>query len=177
MVEYRTLISSDFGLGNPVVIERRSRGRAMLATVLLAASVCMLWSPTVASAATASAHVRFDDDLEDYTGPVVFTAAFGEQNRVIVGSDARGGVVFSDAANPVRARGDCRQITPHTARCPLSDEIGPVRLRDGDDVARFEIGGITVTGGTGERRLARLAGRGLLGRGERSGHAARRSRR
>ena len=119
------------------------------AAVPLLALVCPCCSPPAAPAATAFADVRFDEDFEGHLGPVRFTAAQGETNRVTVTSETRG-IVFSDAANPVHARGDCRQLDRHSARCPFTEEPGPVRLRDGDDLARITRVSIPLHGGEGD---------------------------
>ena len=129
------------------------------AAVPLLALVYPCVSPSAAPAATAFADVRSDEEID--LGPVRFTAAAGESNRVTVTSGTRG-IVFSDAANPVHARGDCRQLTLHSARCPFTEEPGPVRLRDGDDYARITRVSMPIHGGDGDDVLLGTIGYDVL---------------
>ena len=131
------------------------------AAVLLLALVCPYCAPSAAVAATAFADVRFDEELEGYAGPVRFTAAHGETNRVTVTSGTHG-IVFSDAANPVHARGDCRPLNRHSARCPFTEEPGPVRLRDGHDFARIARVSMPIHGGEGDDDLVGTIGYDVL---------------
>lgn len=120
--------------------------------------------PGAANAATATANV--EPQGKRGTGPVRFVAGRGETNRLTI-SVSRG-VVFRDRANPVRARGDCRQIDRHAARCPITESRTRVRLRGGDDRAVFRPfqvygqGFIYVFGGTGNDRLRGNARRNFL---------------
>lgn len=69
-------------------------------------------------------------------------------------------MVFRDRANPVRAKGDCKQIGRHAASCPITKGHITVRLRGGDDrladrrdqfVDRE--GRLLVYGGNGDDRM------------------------
>jgi Ca2+-binding RTX toxin-like protein len=108
----------------------------------------LLWLPSVASAAVVNADVRETEDGV-VLGFVRFTAAPGESNQVTVRTGARG-IVFSDAVNLVRAQGDCRRLSAHTARCPTIEGTVSVRLFDGDDAAEIRSFDIDVRGGEGD---------------------------
>src|SRR5204862_580 len=71
---------------------------------------------------------------EGLVGRATFEAARGEHNRLTV-SYASGWIVFSDSANPVHARGDCRQRGVRGARC-LFTGAALANLGDGDDTLR-----------------------------------------
>src|SRR3954451_12857899 len=86
--------------------------------------------PGTASAAVASADIHEHSEFTD--GPVTFTAAAGERNRLTV-SDKRGDTLFHDAGARVFARGDCKQVDAHTARCPFSEDLPDIKLGNGDD--------------------------------------------
>jgi Ca2+-binding RTX toxin-like protein len=113
--------------------------------------------PATASAATAFARVHGGGEGGPQ-GPVRYTAAPGEANRLTVSED-RGRIVFSDRAAPVAARGDCRQRGAHAAVCPFSEDGADALLGDRDDRARIEDSpSLEVHGGSGDDLL--LGGRG-----------------
>jgi Ca2+-binding RTX toxin-like protein len=128
---------------------------------LLVAIAALLILPSAASAATADADVRIRNSV--YEGPVTFTAAPGETNRLKISTGSLG-MTFRDSANPVHARGDCTRIDAHTARCPFTEDIATARLGDRDDRARVVGGLVRVRGGRGNDVLAgERAGDMLLG--------------
>jgi hemolysin type calcium-binding protein len=106
--------------------------------------------PAGAAGATANADVKNQGGLP--RGPVTFTAAAGEANRLTIRLGPNGWL-FRDAANPVTARGDCRRVDAHTARCPLSEDIGKARLGDRDDRATGGTILFEVHGGAGDDTL------------------------
>ena len=127
---------------------------------LLAALAALLVLPSAAAAATADADVRVRGGVP--VGPVTFQSEPGETNRVTISEAPGGGVLFRDAANPVRARGDCEQVDRNAARCPFSEDFAKARLGDGDDRATVSYdlaevfggpGGDTLTGGRPRNEL------------------------
>jgi hypothetical protein len=125
-------------------VRTRDVRRQCLAPLTAVAALLLL--PSVASAAAASADVKMRNGVP--VGPVTFTAARGEANRLTI-SEPGGELVFRDGANPVRARGDCRQVDRNTARCPFTEDIAQVRLRDRGDRVRVRGGLVDVHGGGG----------------------------
>src|SRR3954467_3787341 len=87
-----------------------------------------------AHASTAFADISLDED--DYFGPVTFTAARGEKNRLSV-APGGSGVVFRDAGSRVRARGQCKSLGRHAATCPPSVDAASISLRDRNDRAKL----------------------------------------
>src|SRR4051812_17302509 len=85
---------------------------ALLVASVLGAALVL---PPRAAAATAWARIRLDEDGEQ-VGPVRFIAARGERNRLVVAGREQA-LVFRDAGARVTARGDCRQLGLHAARC------------------------------------------------------------
>jgi Ca2+-binding RTX toxin-like protein len=126
-----------------------------LALALLA-PLALLLPPAPASAAVVDADLEVEQGTE--FGPVTFTAARGERNRLTVSPGGRG-TVFRDAGARVRARGDCRQVDRHTATCPTSEDGIAVRLGDRGDRVRVRTDLVRVRGGAGDDVLA--GGRGL----------------
>ncbi len=121
----------------------------------LLAPLALLAAPALAPAATVSADLRVRQGTE--FGPVAFTAAAGERNRLTVSPSSRG-TRFRDPGARVRARGDCEQVDRHTAECPTSEEGVLVRLGDGDDRARVTTDLVRVRGGSGDDVLTAARG-------------------
>jgi RTX calcium-binding nonapeptide repeat (4 copies) len=114
--------------------------------VVVVLAACLL-VPSTAAAATADADVSRDEGLR--VGPVTFTGAPGEANRLTISHDINGWL-FRDRANPVKARGDCVQVNRHTARCPSTEDTPEARLGDGDDRASVESSYVAVAGASGD---------------------------
>jgi len=129
---------------------------------LVLTATAVLLAPGVASAATATAHVRVRGGVT--VGPVTFAGARGEANRLTI-TTAGGLIVFRDRAQPVVARGDCRRVDRHTARCPFTEDIAQARLGDGRDRATLRGGLVQVHGGPGADVLIGTGGSGLFGEG------------
>ena len=126
---------------------------------ILPLAICsLLLLPAVASAAAVTADIRTSGTIE--LGPVTFTGARGEVNRVTV-TNVLGRLRFHDDNNRVRARGDCDQVNRNTAVCPSSEDIAQVRLGNRDDTAKVE-GLVTVLGGDGNDLLRGSAGNDIL---------------
>jgi Ca2+-binding RTX toxin-like protein len=123
--------------------------RTQLLIGLLSLLAGLVAAPAAASAAVAFAHVHPGGERGPQ-GPVRFTAAPGEANRLTVSATA-GGYRFSDAGARVRARGDCVQRGPHAARCPFTEDGADAFLGDRDDRARI-VGApfLDVRGGSGD---------------------------
>ena len=135
-------------------------------TTLLIALTALPILPSAASAATVTADIERQGGVE--VGPVTFKAARGEANDVTV-SLVDDGLRFRDAANPVKARGDCEQVDSRTAVCPDSEDMEEVRLGNRGDTLLIADprGNIAVFGGAGSdvlRGLARLRHPGRPGR-------------
>jgi Ca2+-binding RTX toxin-like protein len=123
--------------------------------VLLTAVLAL---PSSASAATVTADVERRQGAP--VGPVTFTAARGETNDLII--TARNGQLhFRELVNGVTARGDCVQVNAHTARCPFTEDIAKVRLRNRSDAATVE-GLVRVLGGSGFDVLHGSSGNDIL---------------
>src|SRR4051794_3602883 len=100
-----------------------------------------------AQASTAFADISLNED--DYFGPVTFTAAPGEKNRLTV-APGGAGIVFRDAGSRVRARGQCESLGRHAATCPISEDVPSISLRDRNDRAKLRAGvSAEVAGGSG----------------------------
>ena len=84
-----------------------------------------------------------------------FAADSGESNRLTVRNTA--GVVFTEAALPVRAGSLCTQRGPSSASCPIGDT--KIALGDGDDQADADLG-FSIDGGEGDDLLS--GGQGVL---------------
>lgn len=118
-------------------------------------------SAAPADAARVGGTVRVDDATQ--FGTMHYRASRGVPNRVTVrpAGDDRSAFVIRDRAEPVRARGDCRRIGRHAARCPWSESDFAVRIlvRDRSDVVRVR-GGIAalVRGGRGHDRIVGTGG-------------------
>lgn len=121
---------------------------------LLASTLVLLLAPSAASAAKVTADIDMRQGAP--FGPVVFKAAMGERNLLTV-TAADGKLRFRDRANPVRARGDCRQVNRHTAVCSYTEDTARARLGNGADRAAVE-GLVTVRGGKGRDRLRGSSG-------------------
>ena len=135
---------------SPLKIAMRRAHLPLTALVVLAG---LATAPAAASAATAFARIHGGGEAGP-RGPVRYTAAPGEANRLTV-SEAGGRIVFSDAGARVLARGDCEQLGPHAARCPFSEDVTRALLGDGDDRARITGSPfLVVHGGTGADVLA-----------------------
>jgi Ca2+-binding RTX toxin-like protein len=134
-----------------------------LSRALLAAVGVLLALPSAASAATAFADIHIRHGLAD--GPVRFTAAKGERNRLEISSTDTGQILFRDRRVRVRARGDCEQVGRHAAACPSGEELPRANLGDGADRAavlgdRFELA--EVLGGPGPDTLVGSKGTNIL---------------
>src|SRR4051812_18376095 len=57
--------------------------------------------------------------------------------------------------------GDCRSLTAHSAHCPYSVDLRPVRLRDRDDVVHLKMQ-VPVDGGPGDDLLVGSRGYDIL---------------
>ena len=112
---------------------------------LLVSLTALLFLPSVASAATATADVNRRQGTT--FGPVTFKAAKGEVNDVTV-STANGRLRFHDDRNSVTARGDCGQVNAKTVICPFTEDIAKVKLGSRDDSATVE-NLVEVLGGAG----------------------------
>jgi hypothetical protein len=138
----------------------------VIATALL--TVGALGMPAaIAVGATVSVHVRIGEDGV-VLGHLVFTGAPGEANRLSVYELTKppGDFVFRDSANPVRARGDCRQLAWNAASCMPTDLLAAVRLGDGDDRATVAVPyefAFAVYGGRGDDVLFAGGLRGVYG--------------
>lgn len=121
---------------------------------LLTSLLVLLLVPSAASAATVTAKIDVRQGAP--FGPVVFKAAGGESNLLTVKA-AKGKLRFRDRANPVQARGDCRQVNRHTAVCSYTEDTAKVKLGNRADRATVE-GLVTVRGGKGPDRLRGSSG-------------------
>jgi Ca2+-binding RTX toxin-like protein len=127
---------------------------------LLLILTALLVLPSAASAATADADVKRRGGIN--VGPVKFTAAKGERNRLTATATPEG-TVFRDSSNRVVAKGDCVQVDRHAARCPSSEDGGVVRLGNRDDRAELDTERLSlVSGGSGNDVLRGAAGRQVL---------------
>src|SRR5687767_4196529 len=98
------------------------------------AFISLMLLPPAASAATVGGDVKVRGDLD--LGVITFTGSKGEANRVTI--TTRDGVrVFRDDANRLTAKGDCKQVNRHTARCPFTED--PVRVKLGDRADRLQV--------------------------------------
>jgi RTX calcium-binding nonapeptide repeat (4 copies) len=126
---------------------------------ILTVGLCLLGVPGTADAATVRSDL-VESEEEGLVGPARFTAAPGERNRLTITARSLG-LVFFDRANPIRARGDCRQLDLHRARCPNS-EVAQVSLGDGDDFVRASRYLAYLHGGAGDDVLLGGPGADLL---------------
>ena len=116
---------------------------------ILAAMFLLLATEAQASSVFADVHY----DGEEYSGPVTFTAARGEGNRLTV---RRGlwGAVFRDSGSRVQARGKCKSLGLHRATCRTPGYVSAISLRDRDDSAKLPATvGAVVYGGRGDDEL------------------------
>jgi hypothetical protein len=80
-----------------------------------------------------------DGGEDQYQQYVVYTAAAGEANALVVSVDYER-VVFQDSGAQIEVRGGCTQTTAHAAVCAPPDDFGTIeaRLGDGDDSGRID---------------------------------------
>jgi hypothetical protein len=136
------------------------------------ALLLLMAAPAAAGAATASvvpapeneACAKYMTCPEDM---VVFTAAAGEVNDVIVTEDSVGPerfrFVVRDTGAPVDAGAGCERIDERTAAC-TAEIFGPVQLGDGDD--RIYSAGGSASGGGGDDVLSVRFGSSVGGGGD-----------
>ncbi len=104
---------------------------------------------TTTPAGAATVDLRYDAEEREWR--VVYEAAPGERNDLRVRNTDTKTVRVHDPAVPVTARGRCRRVDGHTARCRMPRETPEgtpylataiVRLHDGDDRALVEGNGL-----------------------------------
>jgi hypothetical protein len=84
--------------------------------------------------------------------PLVFAAAPGEVNRLVVHAGLDDAVAFTDDGAPVTGTGNCEPPGPHSVRC--YGNTTSALLGDGDDQARCEAPRCSLSGGDGADTLA-----------------------
>ena len=110
--------------------------------------------PADAGAATVSTARGVDEEEVSFVY-ATFTAARGERNRLTV-RGARGrysGLVLRDPGSRVRARGGCKSLGPHAAKCPSDDRSSVISLGDRSDRLTL-LGSGSVLSGPGNDRVA-----------------------
>jgi hypothetical protein len=124
-----------------------SRGWSAVVTCVV--GLTLLVTTPDARASRAYAQVYLDED--DYFGPVSFTTAAGEKNRLTVTNGGLG-VVFRDPGSHVHARGQCKRLGAHKATCPTSDDTASIALGNRGDRAtiRESAADVVVHGDRGD---------------------------
>jgi Ca2+-binding RTX toxin-like protein len=124
-------------------------------TVALAVVLVLAAGTASAGAATLTGKVRRGTEETDGTpfGGVLYRAAAGEANRLTV-REVGGRTVFRDPGAVIRARGNCKSLGPHVARCPFSEDRARVKLGDRADRVRLRVEfGPAIFGGRGADRI------------------------
>lgn len=105
-------------------------------TVALCCLVGLVSAPT-AGGATVESNFRVDAEGERWIGQFLFEAAPGVANRLRVQQGSRHAFIVRETAEPLIARGECRRVDRHTARCVVPSDVDlSFRLGDGPDRAR-----------------------------------------
>jgi hypothetical protein len=115
---------------------KRTITHALLAATFAAVSAVPAHAATVAMI---TKYAGRDGGEDQYQQDVVYTAAPGEANALVVRGDHQR-MMFEDTGAQIEARGGCTLAAPHIAVCEPPDSFGQTSaaLGDGDDSARLE---------------------------------------